>query len=125
MQMQHTDALVTALAAGQTVAGAARQAGVSERTAYRRLADPHVQRQIREARAALFARALGLLSDALAAAVETLVRNLHADQPTVQVRAAMALLDQAAKLRASDEVERRVAELEAAVAGEGGTRDAA
>ena len=126
MQLHGTDALVTALAAGQTVTEAARRAGLSERTAYRRLAEPDMQRRVREVRAATFARTLGLLSDATAAAVETLVRNLDAVQPAVQVRAAVAVLEQATKLRAGDELERHVAELEAAVAAEeGGTRAAA
>ena len=81
----------------------------------------------------MYARAVGKLADAMDAAVETLVRNLTAEPPSVQVRAAVALLELAMKLRSSVELERRVAELEAAVAGEGagvddekgGRRDAA
>jgi hypothetical protein len=109
---ERLDGLIQALAAGQTVAAAARLAGLSERTAYRRLGDPAVQAQVRTARADLFARVVGQLTGSLTAAVDTLVRNLDADQPSVQVRAAVALLDHAVKLRDSEELERRVAALE-------------
>ena len=43
--------LIAALATGGEVADAARQAGVSERTAYRRLADPAFTAELRQARA--------------------------------------------------------------------------
>ncbi len=109
------DALVTAVAAGRTVAEAAQQAGIAERTAYRRLKEPHVQQQLREVRAALHDRAVGRLADSLDAAVATLVRDLEASSPSVQVRAAVAILEQGVKLRTSVELERRVAAAEAAV----------
>ena len=123
--IQGTDALVTALAAGTTVAEAAQQAGISERTAYRRLAEPHTKQQIQDVRAVLFTRAVGRLADGMDAAVATLVRNLSDAPPSVQVRAAVALLEQAVKLRTSEELAQRVAALEVEVAGEGEQRDAA
>ena len=123
--IQGTDALVTALAVGTTVAEAAQQAGISERTAYRRLAEPHTKQQIQDVRAVLFTRAVGRLADGMDAAVATLVRNLAAPSPSVQVRAAVALLEQAVKLRTSEELAQRVAALEVEVAGEGEQRDAA
>ena len=128
--MQGADALIIALAAGMPVAEAARSAGVSERTAWRRLAEPAVQRQIRDLRTAMLDRAVGKLADATAAAVDTLVDNLEAEGEGVQVRAAVAILDQAVKLRESEELARRVFELEAALGmaerkGRSGTGDAA
>ena len=114
MTIHRTDALVTALAAGKRVAEAAAEAGLSERTAYRRLKEPQLQQQMRELRSAAFARAVGQLAHAATAAVETLVRNLEAPSPHVQVRAARAILDLTPKLRDSDELERRLAELETA-----------
>ncbi len=115
------DALIGALAAGTSVVEAARLAGISERTAWRRLADADTQQQVRDARAALFASVVGQVTAALTAAVATLVRNLEAEQPAVQVRAAATVLDQVVKLRASEELERRVAALEA-VLGAGATK---
>ncbi len=111
-------ALVAALAAGRTVAEAAALSGVSERTAYRRKSDPHFQRRVDAARGELFERALGRLADGMIEAADTLVRNLAAPQPTVQVRAATAILDRALRLREATETERRLAQLEASVATE-------
>ena len=108
--------LLAALAAGEEVAAAAHLAGVSERTAYRRLADPTFAHRLAAVRAAMLTRTAGTLAQATTAAVATLVRNLEADTAAVQVRAAVALLDQAVKLRESEELARRVAELEARVA---------
>jgi hypothetical protein len=56
-------ALLTALASGQSVKSAARAAGVSERTAFRRVADPVFRQAVSQARAELLARAVGLLAD--------------------------------------------------------------
>ena len=44
--------LIAALAGGHTVAGAAREARLSERTAYRRLADPAFRQAVATARVA-------------------------------------------------------------------------
>jgi hypothetical protein len=51
--------LLTALACGATVEGATRKAGLSERTAYRRLADPEFQERLRRERAEVARRAAG------------------------------------------------------------------
>ncbi len=114
-KIHRIDALVTALAAGTPVAEAAARAGIAERTAYRRLQEPQVKQQIREIRAEVVTRAVGKLADSMDAAVATLVRNLAAESPSVQVRAAVAILEQGVKLRSSVELEQRVAEAEAAV----------
>ena len=66
-QKRH-DVLVLALAAGQAVRNAAASAGVSERTAFRRLADPDFRRQVHEARAALVQQAVGKLTAGMAEA---------------------------------------------------------
>ena len=84
-------------------------------SARRHLDDAAVQQQVRDARAALFEQALGALAGGLTDAVATLVRNLDAEQSGVQVRAAVALLDQAIKARESEELAQRVADLEAAL----------
>ena len=116
MTTHPTDALVTALAAGKSIPDAAAQAGISERTAYRRVKDPLVQQQMRALRSATRDRVVGQLADATTAAVAALVRNLEAPSPQVQVRAATAILELDVRWRTTDELERRVAELEAALA---------
>jgi len=56
------DELILALAAGATVREAAEQAGISERTAHRRLADADFRRAVDEARGRMFDAALGRLA---------------------------------------------------------------
>ena len=105
--------LVAALAGGATVRDAARQAGVSERTVYRRLDDPEFSRGVTEARAELVTRAVAMLAEAGTEAVRTL-RALLADgtPPAVRLGAARAVLELGTKLRESEELEQRLATLE-------------
>ena len=71
--------LVAALAGGATVRDAARSAGVSERTAHRRLEDAAFARRVSEARAELIARTVGTLADASTGDGTTLRDLLKAD----------------------------------------------
>jgi hypothetical protein len=107
------DALAIALASGLTVEDAARQAGLSERTAYRRLAVPGYRQRVAEARGEMVARALGRLADGMTAAADTLRQLLAASGDNVKLGAARALLELGVKLRESVELERRLADLEA------------
>src|SRR5438477_9853023 len=65
--------LLQALACGATVENAARKAGMSERTAYRRLDNPAFVQHLQELRADLVQLTVGMLSGAGLAAVKTLV----------------------------------------------------
>jgi hypothetical protein len=105
-------ALVLALAAGNTAADAARQAGVSERTAFRRLADPGFRRRVTEARADMVSRGIGTLAAGMAGAADTLRKLLTAGTGAVQLGAARAILELSVKLRESAEFEARLAALE-------------
>jgi hypothetical protein len=105
-------ALLTALAAGATVRDAARRAGVSERTAHRRLADPDFRRRLTEARAGMVERALGQLAEGSTEAVATLRKLLKAKGDTVKLGAARTILEVGNKLRESVELQQRIAALE-------------
>jgi AcrR family transcriptional regulator len=111
-----SEIMIAAMAGGRTVAEVAQSAGVSERTVYRRMADPSFAWCVREARTELLEQAVGRLADAATRAVDTLLAGLTAPSEAVRVRAAVALLDQLAKLRSLVEVEQRVTALEAALA---------
>lgn len=113
--------VLAALAAGEEVAVAAATAKLSERTVYRRLADPAFRAELAALRRGMLDRAVGRLTDATTAAVETLVRNLTAETASVQVRAAVAVLEQVTRLRQHAELEYRLAELEAAFGEQGGS----
>jgi hypothetical protein len=117
-------ALVVALAGGATVQEAARAAGVSERTVYRRLEDGTFRHAVAEARSGLIGRAAGVLARVCAAAAMTLADLLEAESETVRLGACRSILELGVKLRESEELERRLAELERALGTQGtqGTR---
>ena len=103
-------ALIVALASGTT----REAAGVGVATVYRRLEDPGFRRQVDEARAEMIARAVGQLADASAAAVHTLRTLLEFGYPpAVRLGAARSILEIGTKLREAEELERRIAALEA------------
>jgi HEAT repeat protein len=104
--------LVTALAAGATVEAAAKTAGVSERTAYRRLDDPAFRQGVINARAEMVSRAVARLSATSTLAADTLRKLLDARSETVRLGAARAILELGSKLRESEDLAERVRALE-------------
>jgi hypothetical protein len=113
------DALALALASGQTLRDAADAAGIGERTATRRRADPAFRRRVDELRADLVARALGRLADGMTEAADVLRALLAAGTPpAVRLGAARSLLELGCRLRESVELEARLTALETATAGD-------
>ena len=104
--------LLASLAAGGSVEQAARAAGLSERTAYRRLNEPGFRGRLAHARDELVRAALGELAGSAQDAVATLKRLLSADSEHVQLRAARTVLEQLLRLRETLELAERVAALE-------------
>jgi hypothetical protein len=105
-------ALIAALAAGSSVEEAAARAGVSRRTAYRRLADPGFQRRLVGARDELVTEALGELVASAGAAVARLRDLLDARDDRIKLGAAKALLDQLLRIRETVTLAERVSALE-------------
>ncbi len=105
-------ALLLALAAGQTVRDAARSAGIGERTATRRVADPDFRRRVTELRADMVGRALGRMADGMTDAADTLRALLNAEGESVRLGAARSMLELSVKLRESVELEERLSALE-------------
>ncbi len=105
---------LTTLAGGETIENAAKAAGISERTAYRRLKDPEFSQQLQDLRADMVSRATGMLTAAATQAVTTLQELQHEDTPpAVRLGAARAVLELGMKLRESSELAERIAALEA------------
>jgi hypothetical protein len=107
-------AFLSALAFGATVEQAARKAGIGERTAYRRLAEPAFRARLDEIRRETMKRTSGMLSGAALGAVKTLV-DLQQDvsvPAAVRRGAARDVLEMNVKYRDSAEIEQRVAALE-------------
>lgn len=109
--------LLLILACGATIEQAASQVGLSERTIYRRLADPDFRRRLAETRADMIQRTSGTLTATSAEAVRTLVTLLNPKEPpNVRLGAARAVLELGIKVREAADLENRMIELEAQVA---------
>ena len=105
-------ALIVHLASGVSPAGAAKLAGVSEATCYRRLADPAFRQRVEAARSSFWERALGILSKGAAESATVLRRLLRSDDGRLKLQAAKVLLDQGIKVRDQVDLEQRLAALE-------------
>jgi hypothetical protein len=109
-------ALIVHLASGVSPAGAAKLAGVSEATCYRRLADPTFRQRVDAARATFWERALGILSKGAAESATVLRRLLRSEDGRIKLQAAKVLLDKGIKVRDQVDIEQRLAALETAEA---------
>src|SRR5271166_2712663 len=105
--------LLIALACGSTAEAAARSLNVSERTVYRRLADPAFRRRLQEMRADMVQRTAGALTAAASEAVRTLLAlQKEAAPPAVRLGAARAVIELGTKLRETADLEARILALE-------------
>lgn len=107
------DQLAVALASGSSVRQAASQAGVSERTAFRRLNEIAFRKRVDEIRRVALEEAVGKLSAAGSSAVETMLDLLKSEVPvSTRLAAARAVLEFGTKLRETNDFETRLCELE-------------
>lgn len=100
-------ALVTALAAGSTVRDAAAAAGISERTAHRRLTEAGVRREVSMLRSAALEEAACALATASRKAAQTVIDLLDHPEPKVRLQAARQAVTMAKEL--GDEAARQSA----------------
>lgn len=105
--------LVTALLTARTVAEAAKEADISEATAYRWLALPHVHQSLMMARRRVLDSAVMGAQAASRVAVKTLLECMGKDNPpAVRVRAAMSVLEVAFRGVELDDLAGRIEQLE-------------
>jgi len=105
--------LLMGLACGATVDNAARQAGISAATAYRRLADPDFGQRLQKMRGDMVSRTAGTLTAAASEAVRTLLELLkNPTSSAVRLGAARAVLEIGMKLREVSDLEERLSALE-------------
>ena len=110
------DALLMALACGATVDHAAHSAGVSARTAHRRLKEEGFQKRLQDVRADMVQRTVGMLTASGMEASKTLISLLESTVPqAVRLGAVRTILEFGIKLREIDELAQRIAALEAKV----------
>jgi hypothetical protein len=102
-----------ALACGATVEAAAAKAGVSARTAFRRLKDPLFEQRLQDVRTDLVQRMASMLTAAGHESVKTLIALLGSENPpAVRLGAARAIVDLGLKVRELADLNGRVASLE-------------
>jgi hypothetical protein len=107
------DRAIVALLAEPSTEAAAKTAGVSDVTIWRWMQQPAFKSRLRDARRAVVEGAIGRLQAAATEAVDTLRRNLTCGAPSVEVRAASAILDQAVRCVELFDLAERVEQLEA------------
>lgn len=109
--------LITLLAKGATVAQAARQADVSERTVYRRRQQPDFQARIDAIQDETLRRAADILTRAAQEGIHSLVSLLQDPATPANVRRAAArdVIDLGPRLREEANLEKRLAALENAL----------
>jgi len=111
------EALLAALACGATVENAARTAGISARTAHRRLKEEGFQKRLQDVRADMLQRTVGMLTASGMEASKTLISLLDPSVPqAVRLGATRTILEFGIKLRDSAELSERIAALEAQLA---------
>ena len=110
------DALAVAIACGSTVEAAAQKAGVSTRTAFKRMADPAFQQRLGRVRAEMVGRATAMLTAAAMEAVKTLLDLQGKTVPaSSRLGAAKAVLEVGNRLRLEGELLGRMEALERAL----------
>jgi hypothetical protein len=111
---RHADEkFLMALAFGATVESAAHTAGISDRTAYRRMNEPAFRKRLQKVRDDIVQRTAGAVTAAWTESVKTL---LSLQQPTVsatvRLGAARAILEIGIRLREITDLAERIAALE-------------
>ncbi len=106
------EAAIAALLSTSVMKDAAAQVGISDVTLWRWLQLPEFEAAYRAARRQVVERAITELQAATGEAVETLKRNLHCEQASVEIRAAQIILEQAVKGVELIDLQERVERLE-------------
>ncbi len=111
------EAFIAALLTSPSVLAASKKAKIGEATAYRWLKEPHIQEAYQAAQQEVYQEGISALKGAARLAVNTLVSCLQCEETPVhvKVRAADIVLKQAIELHSIQELEARIAELEALV----------
>lgn len=105
---------LVALLNTRSIRDAAKASRLSEETLYRFLRDTEFLTEYREARRQSVENAIGLLQRSTTEAAETLTRNLHCENPAVEVRTAQIIIETALKGIDTLDILERIERLEGA-----------
>jgi hypothetical protein len=109
------EVLLLALACGASVEAAAAKAGVSPATVYRRKQEPQFLQRLQQLKADMVQRTAGMLTAAGGESVKTLIElQKPSIPPATRLGAARTTLELGMKVREANELEQRIAALEAA-----------
>lgn len=114
------DVLALALAKGLTRAEAAGEAGVAERTVYRKIADPAFRALVAGYRKAMINEAFGELARSSGAAFRVLSKLLTNPDPAVQLRAAWVIGRLLVNVGKYSDIDDRLTEIESRLDANGG-----
>ena len=89
--------VLLALLETSSIREASQKSGIAEATIYRYLKDADFQKEYRTARRSLVETSISQIQKATAEAVETLQRNLHCENPAVEVRCAQIIIEASVK----------------------------
>src|SRR4051812_5678100 len=109
------EALALAMARGLSSAAAAREAGLSEKTAYNYRQTPGFAEAVRRCRNELFSQAVSVLAGTSALAAGTLAGLLRSKDEKILLGAGKALLEAGRAWRQGEDVAGELAELRAEV----------
>ena len=98
-EFRGNDALFQALLNGANVPCAAQMSGISERTVFRRMADPAFKQSLENARELVRDSILSRLIDAAGDAVDTLWHLQENEDPRIRMAASKSLLDALIKMQ--------------------------
>ena len=109
--------VAAALATGETATAAAATAKVHERTVRKWLDRPEFKARVEQLRAEAVGRAVNRLSGSMTTAADALMQLVGNDDPHIRFKAAKAVIELGVKLKEHVELEQRVKDLEAKLAG--------
>ncbi len=98
---------------GSSITNSAKLNGVSETAIYKWLNDETFKSEYRRLRREAVESSLSILQQTTTEAVETLRRNLHCENPAVEVRTAQIILDTSIKAIELTDIAERLEKLEA------------
>ncbi len=104
-------------AVGENLSTLSMATGMTERTLRRWLKDPRVKQLVQDIRSANVSSVSGKIQGHLTRAVETMAKLMDDEDPRVRLAASRFLMDNSMKLRAVEEYDLRLKELESKVLG--------
>jgi len=104
--------VLVALIETSSIREASQKTGIGETTIYRYLQDKEFLAEYRNARRQTIETAIAQLQGAAGEAVETLKRNLHSENPAIEIRAAQIILDNAFRGLETTDILTRLEEIE-------------